>query len=90
MSEDYTQKLQSRVVAWDWELRRQNRLQKDLKEVKKQIKGLQIEAEQSVSINSSCTTFNMQRVERRLLNTMMRAAKDDTIAEDLDKYYSAL
>ena len=88
--EDYTQKLQSRAVAWDWELGRQNRLQKDLKEVEKQIKGLWIGVGQSVSANSSCTAFNMQRVERRLLDTMMRAAENDATAESLGKYYGAL
>ena len=86
--EDYTQKLQSRAVAWDWELGRQNRLQKDLKEVEKQIKGLRIGGEPDSA--DSCTAFNMQRVERRLLDAIMRATENDAVAKSLSRYYGAL
>ena len=88
--EDCRSKLESRDAAWDWELGRQTRLEKDLRVVEERIQGLRIGTGQSDSANSSCTALNMQRVERQLLNTMMRAAEDDATATSLGTYYDAL
>ena len=88
--EAYIQKLKSRDAAWDWELRRQTRLEKDSGRVEEQIHGLRIGTGQSDSANLSCTALNMQRVERQLINTMMRAAEDDAAAKRLGTYFDAL
>ena len=88
--EDYIRKLESRDAAWDWELGRQTRLEKDLRVVEEQIQGLRIGTGQSDPVNSSCTALNMRRVERQLINAMMRAAEDDATAKRLGTDYDAL
>lgn len=89
--EDYSQKLKSEEVLWRWELERQNRLQSDLLEVEKQIEELRIQqSKNEIRAGPLCTAFNMQRVERRLIDTMMRATEDEAAAQRLGNYYRAL
>ena len=90
--EDYAQKLKSREGLLRWELGRQNGLQQDLKQVEKEIEGLGIEPdeERKIPVAPSCTAFNIRRVERRLMDTMARAAEDEVAAGNLSKYYDTL
>lgn len=92
--EDCTQQLESRSDVWTWEIERQHRLRGDLRGVDKQIERLgfgpgQLTGHENHN-DSSCTAFNMQRVERRLMDTMMRAAKDETETQSLREYYNEL
>lgn len=88
----YTQQLKERKASLSWELERQTRLRMDLKGVEKQIEVMEGEqtAGSQIHINAACTIFNMQRVERRLMDTMMGAARDEVAAQTLGNYYDAL
>ena len=92
--EDCTQQLESRNDAWAWEIERQSRLRRDLSGVDKQIERLGIRPGQLTGnedhTSPSCTAFTMQRVERRLVDAMMRAAKDESQAQSLGNHYDEL
>ena len=89
---DFTQKLESRDAFSKGESKRQKRLQEDLKAVDNQIVRLGIEqsAEGEIHASSQCSAFNMEQVERRLINSMTQAAEDDAAAQSLRNCYDAL
>ena len=76
----YSQRLKIRDESLGWELKQQNWLQSDLKGVEGQIERLGIGQGAGNQTKSSCTAFNMQRVERRLIGIRMRAAEDNAAA----------
>ena len=59
---------------------RQKRLGKDLEELEKEIERLGID----------CMVSDVRQIERRLLEIMVKAAKDEVAVETLRKYLAAL